>query len=317
MARTRSIKPGFFDNETLGDLPPLTRLLFIGLWCIADREGRLEDKPRRIKKILLGYDDIDAEGTDSMLQSLHDSGFICRYSMGEERYIEVVNFTKHQNPHVKEKASVIPPPLEEYMPNEAMYGGHQCSTVQAPDKHHASTGQAQPITFNRLPSTGYLSPTNLPDGGNGPEEESEDQQPGESLTVKKAGTAAGNETREQPSKTLAEKRFDEFWTAYPKKVGKKAAWSSWNKLRPDAELHDKIMTAIGKARATNQWQRENGRFIPNPATWLNQGRWDDEYEEGPPNEINSKYFDGGKQQPETTTQGTGNKHDALAGFKRA
>ena len=53
MARTRSIKPSFFDNEILGDLPPLTRLLFIGLWGIADREGRLEDRPKRIKKELL------------------------------------------------------------------------------------------------------------------------------------------------------------------------------------------------------------------------------------------------------------------------
>ena len=140
-------------------------------------------------------------------------------------------------------------------------------------------------------------------------------QPGESLTVKKAGTAAGKGTREQPSKTLAERRFDEFWTAYPKKVGKKAAQASWNKLKPDTELYDKIMTAIGKARATEQWQRENGRFIPNPTTWLNQGRWDDEYEEGAANGINSKHFDGDKQQQTTTSQGSERKHNALAGFK--
>ena len=55
MARTRNIKPAFFDNDILGGLDPLTRLLFIGLWCIADREGRLEDRPLRIKKTLLGY----------------------------------------------------------------------------------------------------------------------------------------------------------------------------------------------------------------------------------------------------------------------
>ena len=53
MARARNIKPGFFDNETLGELPALTRLLFIGLWCLADREGRLQDRPKRIKKELL------------------------------------------------------------------------------------------------------------------------------------------------------------------------------------------------------------------------------------------------------------------------
>lgn len=317
MARTRSIKPGFFDNEILGEIEPLTRLLFIGLWCIADREGRLEDKPRKIKKMLLGYDDVDADEVDKMLQKLHDTGFIYRYSIENEQYIQVVNFAKHQNPHVKEKTSEIPPPQELYEASDTVYGGaNQQSTIQAPDLHGASTVQAPPITFNRLPPTDHLSPT-TPDSEDGQREEPEEQQPGESLTVKKAGMAAGKGTREQPSKTLAERRFDEFWAAYPKKVGKKAAQASWNKIKPDTELHDKIMTAIGRARATDQWQRENGRFIPNPTTWLNQGRWDDEYEEGATNGNNSKHFDGGNQQPATTPQGTERKHDALAGFKRA
>lgn len=88
--------------------------------------------------------------------------------------------------------------------------------------------------------------------------------------------------------SLQEKRFNEFWTAYPKKVGKKAAWAAWKKVKPDAELFDKIMTAIGKARVTEQWTKENGRFIPNPTTWLNQGRWDDEYGEVIADGVNSR-----------------------------
>ena len=133
MARTRSIKPGFFDNEILGDLPPLTRLLFIGLWTIADREGRLEDKPRRIKKMLLGYDDVDADGVDKMLQSLHDTGFIFRYSIDGNNYIQIVNFLKHQNPHIREKASEIPPPPPE------LIAEHHESPIHAPDLHGAGT----------------------------------------------------------------------------------------------------------------------------------------------------------------------------------
>jgi hypothetical protein len=289
MARTRSIKPGFFDNEILGDLPPLTRLLFIGLWCIADREGRLEDKPRRIKKILLGYDDVDADGVDRMLQSLHDTGFIFRYTVEDKSYIQVVNFTKHQNPHIREKASEIPPPPE-------FEEEYQESTMQAPDMHSSNTVQATPITVNSSPSTGTLSPTtdNPPESG---------------------GDTDGPD--KQPAKPLIERRFDEFWEAYPKKVGKKAALASWKKVKPDTELFDKIMTAIGRAKATWQWQRENGRYIPNPKTWLNEGRWDDEYEEGAVNGTNSKHFNGYSQQPEVKPQGAENKHDALAGFKRA
>jgi hypothetical protein len=117
------------------------------------------------------------------------------------------------------------------------------------------------------------------------------------------------------SKTLAERRFDEFWTAYPKKVGKKAAWSAWNKIKPDTELHDKIMTAIGRARATDQWQRENGRFIPNPATWLNQGRWDDEYGEvTQTHESNSQHFIGNNSR---TNEDTNTGAPKLTGFKPA
>lgn len=290
MARTRSIKPGFFDNEILGDLPPLTRLLFIGLWTIADREGRLEDKPRRIKKMLLGYDDVDADGVDKMLQSLHDTGFIFRYSIDGNNYIQIVNFSKHQNPHIREKASEIPPPPAE------LIAEHHESPIHAPDLHGAGTVQATPITVNLSPSTGTLSPTtdNPPEGGD------DDGEPDK-----------------QPKKSLLEQRFDEFWAAYPKKVGKKAALASWKKVKPDTELFDKIMTAIERAKATWQWQRENGRYIPNPKTWLNEGRWDDEYEEGPINGVNSKYFDGYHQQPAASPPGGEGKRDALAGFKRA
>lgn len=72
-------------------------------------------------------------------------------------------------------------------------------------------------------------------------------------------------------------RFDLFWAAYPNKTGKGAAEKSWNKLRPTKELFSQIMEALQKAVRCERWVRENGRYIPNPATWLNQRRWEDEY----------------------------------------
>ena len=73
-----------------------------------------------------------------------------------------------------------------------------------------------------------------------------------------------------------ERRFAEFWEAYPKKVGKKDALSKWSRLKPDADLFERIMRAVTNAKKSAEWKRENGRFIPNPSTWINQGRWDDE-----------------------------------------
>ena len=74
-------------------------------------------------------------------------------------------------------------------------------------------------------------------------------------------------------------RFDEFWKAYPKKVGKEAARKAFTKIRPTAELFKVMLDGIERSKKSQQWQEEHGRFIPNPATWLNQGRWDDELTE--------------------------------------
>ena len=107
MARARNLKPSFFTNDKLAELEPLARLLFQGLWCITDRAGRLEDRPKRIKAELLPYDDCNA---DALLTALHQHAFILRYVVGDNRYIQVINFSKHQNPHVKEQESTIPIP---------------------------------------------------------------------------------------------------------------------------------------------------------------------------------------------------------------
>ena len=124
MARSRNIKPGFFQNDKLAEIPPLGRLLFAGLWTIADRAGRLEDRPKRIKAAVLPYDECDV---DALLNQLAERAFIQRYVVAGARLIQVLNFNKHQNPHCKEPASTIPAPDE-----------HQTSTVQEQDKNRSS-----------------------------------------------------------------------------------------------------------------------------------------------------------------------------------
>ena len=69
--------------------------------------------------------------------------------------------------------------------------------------------------------------------------------------------------------------FTEFWKAYPKKVDKKGAERSFNKIKGIDKLMPQIMEALEKQKRSEQWQREGGRFIPNPTTWLNQERWND------------------------------------------
>jgi uncharacterized protein YdaU (DUF1376 family) len=72
--------------------------------------------------------------------------------------------------------------------------------------------------------------------------------------------------------------FDEFWSLYPKKIGKNAARKSWNKIRPNIEA---VIQALTWQKQSKQWFEKGGQFIPNPSTWINQHRWDDE----PPEKV--------------------------------
>lgn len=82
--------------------------------------------------------------------------------------------------------------------------------------------------------------------------------------------------KRQSAKAIAGALFEKFWKAYPKKVRKEAARKAFDKRAPDDELTNRMVAAIGEQRNSTQWQKEHGQYIPHPATWLNDGRWEDE-----------------------------------------
>ncbi|MCG7388784.1 hypothetical protein [Pantoea sp. ACRSB] len=152
MARSRNIKPGFFTNDELAECSPLARLLFAGLWTIADKEGRLDDRPKKIKALVLPFDNVDC---DECLKQLHDRQFINRYTVEGNAYIQISNWKKHQNPHCKEAPSEIPEPCASQPEPEEAPVKHDAEPVEeadikpqvienteAPEKHGASTVQA-------------------------------------------------------------------------------------------------------------------------------------------------------------------------------
>lgn len=109
MARSRNIKPGLYKNEDLAECSIMARYIFPGMWMLADREGRMEDRPKRIKGELLPYDNADV---DALLEELVRFGFILRYEVDGARFIQVLKFAEHQTPHIREVASTIPAPTE-------------------------------------------------------------------------------------------------------------------------------------------------------------------------------------------------------------
>jgi len=110
MARTRSIKPSFFANDILAECDPMARLLFAGLWTLADRDGRMEYRPKRIKGALFPYDNCDIE---QLVSQLADRGFVRVYQAGAINVLSIPTFGEHQRCHPDERSEGLPPPPDE------------------------------------------------------------------------------------------------------------------------------------------------------------------------------------------------------------
>lgn len=238
MARSRNIKPSFFKNEDLADLPPFDRLLFIGLWCLADREGRLEDRPRRIKIELFPGDTYDVE---IGLGNLEGKGFIERYEVAGFSVISLPNFTRHQSPHGTEKDSELPdsngyltvnerlrskviPGKQRLVPAESGSRSDANNgevTVKAPEQHAPSTVDA--------PTHNALIPDSLNPDYLNPEEEQEPPLPPEG----DAADAAGKQDKPapKPGRKKRDPAFDPM-TAKPDNVSAET-WARWVQHRKE------------------------------------------------------------------------------------
>lgn len=154
MPRARNLKYQLFTNDELANKnDPLGRLLFIGLWTIADFRGNVEYRPARIKAMLLPYDVCDI---DKLTINLDKSGFIQMYANDDKIYLNVINFDLHQNPHKNErsKGSLIPCYSEEGR-QRIDFKGFTINLDKSGEKrneHH--TNPADP--FILIPDSGFL-----------------------------------------------------------------------------------------------------------------------------------------------------------------
>lgn len=110
------------------------------------------------------------------------------------------------------------------------------------------------------PSTKEQDPPNPPPGGG-----------------QDGGTAKpGNKPSKKAKPKTDDPRFAEFWSVYPNKVAKDAAAAAFAKLDPSPALLDELLAALARQRLWPKWTKDGGQFIPHPATWLNQRRWEDQ-----------------------------------------
>ena len=102
------VKPDFFDSESVGSVPPEARLLFIGLWLVADDYGNLKFAPSTLRKALFGFDNMRTEQLQALLLQLEAVDCIRFYEVADELYIEIPNFSVYQSINRPSKTSIPP-----------------------------------------------------------------------------------------------------------------------------------------------------------------------------------------------------------------
>lgn len=229
MARIRTIKPEFFTSEDIVALTPWARLLYIALWCEADREGRLRWKPATFKMRYLPADNVNVI---DLCQELIDRGLVVTYQGDIDKGIEknrelfdnsldtlayIPKFYLHQQINNRETPSVLPSPLSEPRVTDA-----------SPTRQHAPSGEGK-----------------------------------------------GKERNTSTRVTIRVADFEKFWTVYPRKDSKVQAEKAFAKIATNEQVLTEILAGVERAVTSEQWCKDEGKFIPYASTWLNQRRWED------------------------------------------
>lgn len=194
--RARNLKPGYFKSDQLAACGPWARLLFAGLWGLADREGRLENRPMKIKAEVFPFDSVDVA---PLLDELSVHELILVYKVANKGFISIPAFKAHQNPHKREPESIIPAP-----PSPRRIKAESSKGTDEPSKYRAESGQdtdkAEP-----KPEPAGLNPESV-----SPLPESEDSSPTANVDKPVEGSEGGESERGEPARSKANPYCEAF-----------------------------------------------------------------------------------------------------------
>lgn len=247
--RARDIKPGFYTNEQLAECSFAARLLYPGLWMLADRLGRLEYRPKRIKAELLPFDVVDVT---ALLDELEVNGLIRRYSVDAKEYLWIPAFLKHQRPHSNEKPSVLPPCPEEGMTKAST----SCDQGEKDLSPREKALRPSSLTPSSLTADTHISPV----------ESLENKEP--TRVEDNAGADTG--CADEPSIDFLELR--QFWDEHFRPEGPLAGFAEYKQLRAaraypgDSRIYEDLKSRI-------DCQFWNQGFAPSLAKYLRERTW--------------------------------------------
>lgn len=268
MARSRNIKPGFFRNEELVELPFETRLLFIGLWTLADRDGRLELRPKKIKLEIFPADEVDVS---LELSRLARAGLVRAYTSQGKAYLEVSNFKKHQNPHHREPSNDFPGPDEDLSQPFEFEG-----TSESPGQPGQNVaGPADSLLL--IPDSGFPhpGPVEPEEGATDPEQKQEQTEPPPKAPTKKP--TKGYELPKVNGQYQYPEEFNRLWEKYPKRPAgddKREAFNAFNARIKEGASLEEIDAGIDRYLAYLIAKDTLGTdYIKRGSTFFGPGKW--------------------------------------------
>lgn len=263
MARIRTLKPSFYSHEQLSALPAEWHMLAGALLNYADDHGYFNANPQLVHAGTMPLRTFDVAAA---LDALRAVNFV-RFGLHPDgrRFGHVINFYDHQKVDKPTKSQIADMPIAWERKDATPSGRGRFSASQLPleSEDATYTGADTAAQGGRFTASAD-SPT--PRGGLGEGSTTEEEE-------EKEGNKEGN--KERSTDALAA-RFARFYAAYPKHVSKAAAWKAWQRLKPSDELLTRMLVALERHRRLPQWTKNGGEFVPHPATWLNQCRWEDE-----------------------------------------
>lgn len=249
MARIRSLKPEYFADEDLAVATSRdARLLYPGLWGLADEWGRLRGNPAFVKGHVFPYDDdLDAAAVDRLIDELAAAGKVVRYRVGHATYLFLPNLKTHQRLEPEKTASRLPPP-DQGTPDPFP----PATTVPADDSENfpgkpAEDPEESALACARLFSKEQVAGSRV-HGGNSP-----------------STTVLALVPPMQPT-------FEDFWAVYPLKKSKADAIKAWPKAIKKASPESIIAAAI----SFRDDPTRDPRYTAHAPKWLNGERWNDE-----------------------------------------
>lgn len=239
----RILKDSICTSDTIDQLSAKDEVFFYRLIVNCDDFGRMDARLPILKAKLFPLKlEVSVDDIKNALVRLAAAGCVGLYRADGKPYVYLTTWEKHQN--IRAKKSKYPAPEE----------GEKIDACDCENLY------ADEIICKQKKSSECKS----------------EQMQANVPVIQSNPIQSKSESKSESKRARTREDFDLFWNAYPKKKSKADAEKAFKKLNPDKQLLDTMLDALEEQKRSQDWKRDNGQFIPYPATWLNGRRWEDD-----------------------------------------